>query len=88
MNINLQSIRTKSSIPVVVMGLTIVVVIAMFLWMMSKQNHAIELQTELFMPANEKILNADRDLHQAKIASINILTDRGDKAEEIKVWQE
>lgn len=88
MNINLQSIRTKSSIPVVVMGLTIVVVIAMFLWMMSKQNHAIELQTELFMPANEKILNADRDLHQAKIASINILTDRGDKAEETKVWQE
>ncbi len=88
MNINLQSIRTKSSIPVVVMGLTIAVVIAMFLWMMSKQNHAIDIQTELFMPANEKILNADRDLHQAKIALINILTNRGDKAEETKAWQE
>ena len=88
MNINLQSIRTKSSIPVVVMGLTIIVVIAMFLWMMAKQNHAIELQTELFMPANEKILNADRDLHQAKIAAINVMTNRGNRDEEIASWQE
>ncbi|WP_289283881.1 MULTISPECIES: methyl-accepting chemotaxis protein [unclassified Methylophaga] len=88
MNINLQSIRTKSSIPVVVMGLTIIVVIALFLWMMAKQNHAIELQTELFMPANEKILNADRDLHQAKIAAINVMANRGNRDEEVAVWQE
>ena len=88
MNLNLQSIRTKSSIPVVVMGLTIIVVIALFLWMMAKQNHAIELQTELFMPANEKILNADRDLHQAKIAAINVMANRGNRDEEVAVWQE
>ena len=88
MNINLQSIRTKSSIPVVAMGLTIIVVIALFLWMMAKQNHAIELQTELFMPANEKILNADRDLHQAKIAAINVMANRGNRDEEVAVWQE
>ncbi|WP_417509195.1 methyl-accepting chemotaxis protein [Methylophaga sp.] len=88
MNLNLQSIRTKSSIPVVVMGLTIIVVIALFLWMMAKQNHAIELQTELFMPANEKILNADRDLHQAKIAAINVIANRGNRDEEVAVWQE
>ena len=88
MNINLHSIRTKSSIPVVVMGLTIIVVIALFLWMMAKQNHAIELQTELFMPANEKILNADRDLHQAKIAAINVMANRGNRDEEVAVWQE
>nr|WP_320166399.1 methyl-accepting chemotaxis protein [uncultured Methylophaga sp.] len=88
MNINLHSIRTKSSIPVVAMGLTIIVVIALFLWMMAKQNHAIELQTELFMPANEKILNADRDLHQAKIAAINVMANRGNRDEEVAVWQE
>lgn len=88
MKINLQSIRTKSSIPVVVMGLTIIIVIAMFLWMMNKQSDALQLQSELFMPANEKILNADRDLHQAKIAAINVMTNRGDRAEEVASWQE
>lgn len=88
MKINLQSIRTKSSIPVVVMGLTIIIVIAMFLWMMNKQSDALQLQSELFMPANEKILNADRDLYQSKIAAINVMTNRGDRAEEVASWQE
>jgi methyl-accepting chemotaxis protein len=40
------------------------------------------------MPANEKILNADRDLYQSKIAAINVMTNRGDRAEEVATWQE
>ncbi|HDZ16267.1 hypothetical protein LCGC14_0717190 [marine sediment metagenome] len=88
MKVSLNSIRAKSSIPVLILGLSIIIVIGLFSWMLQKQDHAIHLQADLFMPANEKILNADRDLHQAKIASINAAEQRGDVTKETEIWAE
>ncbi|ODN67549.1 methyl-accepting chemotaxis protein [Methylophaga muralis] len=79
---NIHSIRTKSSLPVLVMGLTIIIVISMFWWMMSLQNRLIEIQARNFMPASEVILNADRDLYQAKLAQLNIISERSDSAQQ------
>jgi len=79
---NLHSIRTKSSLPVMVMGLTIIIVVSMFWWMMSLQNNLIEIQSRSFMPASEVILNADRDLYQAKLAQLNILSGQSGAADQ------
>lgn len=78
----MHSIRFKSSLPVMVMGLTIIIVISMFWWMMSLQNRLIEIQAQQFMPANQVILNADRDLYQAKLAQLNIISNRSNSAQE------
>lgn len=75
---NLHSIRIKSSLPVLIMGLTIVVVVSMFWWMMSLQSRLIETQANVFMPANQVILNADRDLYQAKLAQLNVIAGQAD----------
>lgn len=85
---NVYSIRTKSSLPVLVMGLTIIIVISLFWWMMSLQNRLIEIQTRHFMPASEMILNADRDLYQAKLAQLNIISDRSDSTKQEAERQE
>lgn len=82
---NMHSIRTKSSLPVMVMGLTIIIVISMFCWMMSLQNNLIEIQSKSFMPASEVILNADRDLYQAKLAQLNILSGQSDAADQQEI---
>lgn len=79
---NIHSIRTKSSLPVMVMGLTIIIVISMFWWMMSLQDRLIEIQARSFMPASEVILNADRDLYQAKLAQLNILSGGSDSTQQ------
>lgn len=79
---NLHSIRTKSSLPVMVMGLTIIIVISMFWWMMSLQNQLIEIQSRSFMPASEVILNADRDLYQAKLAQLHILSGQSESPDQ------
>lgn len=85
---NIHSIRTKSSLPVIVMGLTIIMVISMFWWMMSLQNRLIETQAHHFMPASEVILNADRDLYQAKLAQLNILSGQTDSVQQERDRQE
>ncbi|WP_417549806.1 methyl-accepting chemotaxis protein [Methylophaga sp.] len=82
---NMHSIRTKSSLPVMVMGLTIIIVISMFWWMMSLQNQLIEVQSRSFMPASEVILNADRDLYQAKLAQLHILSGQSDNTEQDEI---
>ena len=82
---NMHSIRTKSTLPVMVMGLTIIIVISMFWWMMSLQNNLIEIQSKSFMPASEVILNADRDLYQAKLAQLNILSGQSDAADQQEI---
>tara|TARA_R110000851_G_scaffold198717_1_gene349791 strand:+ start:289 stop:1863 length:1575 start_codon:yes stop_codon:yes gene_type:complete len=68
-----------------VMGLTIIIVISMFWWMMSLQNNLIEIQSRSFMPASEVILNADRDLYQAKLAQLNILSGQSNAADEEEI---
>lgn len=79
---NMHSIRTKSSLPVMVMGLTIIIVISMFWWMMSLQDRLLEIQSRSFMPASEVILNADRDLYQAKLAQLHILSGQSDNPDQ------
>jgi len=77
---NIHSIRIKSSLPILAMVLTLIVVIAMFSSMLRMQSQAIDSLTQYFMPANATILNADRDLYQAKLAANILIIGKGDLA--------
>ena len=66
---NWQSIRVKSSIPVVMLGVSLLAVMLMFSSLISMQHKALEVQAEKFLQAISLVLNADRDAYQAKLAT-------------------
>ncbi len=79
---NWQSIRVKSSIPVVMLGVSLLTVVLMFSSLIAMQHKALEAQAEKFLQAISVVLNADRDLYQAKLAATHLLAGIGDPAQE------
>ncbi len=80
---NLSSIRTKSSLPVIVITLTLFINIGSYAYMTYEQKDALDAQSNYYLKAISAILNADRDLYQAHVAELNLLAGRGDlQAEE------
>ncbi|RVT49069.1 methyl-accepting chemotaxis protein [Rheinheimera sediminis] len=69
---NFNSIRVKSSIPTALMAITVVVVIALFSYLNLLQRNALKIEAENFLPAVSAVLNADRDLYQAKVALAHV----------------
>jgi methyl-accepting chemotaxis protein len=72
--------RVKSSIPTVLMAITVVVVIALFSYLNLLQQKALKIEAENFLPAVSTVLNADRDLYQAQLAlahfSVSVTADK------------
>ncbi|TXH96218.1 MAG: methyl-accepting chemotaxis protein [Rheinheimera sp.] len=81
---NWQSIRVKSSIPVVMLGVSLLAVMLMFSSLISMQHKALEVQADNFLKAISLVLNADRDAYQAKLATTHVLAGIGDPAAERK----
>lgn len=77
---NLHSIRVKSSIPMLLLGFTLLIVIAMFSYLSSLQKSALDAQANHFLKAISVVLNADRDLYQARLASTYLQHGVGDAA--------
>jgi methyl-accepting chemotaxis protein len=75
---NLHSIRVKSSIPMLLLGCTLLIVIAMFSYLSSLQKAALDAQANHFLKAISVVLNADRDLYQARLASTYLQHGVGD----------
>lgn len=75
---NIHSIRIKSSMPVLAMVITLLVMIVLFTLMLRMQGDAIDSLSNQFMPANATILNADRDLYQAKLATSKLFHEEGE----------
>ena len=77
---NFNSIRVKSSIPTVLMAITVLVVIALFSYLNLLQQKALKIEAENFLPAVSAVLNADRDLYQAQLAlahfSVSVAADK------------
>lgn len=80
MNIS-NSIRLKSSAPMALMIGALLVTLVMFSLMLKKQSDLINIQADVFVPADSSILNADRDLYQARQAINMIIANRGNTAE-------
>lgn len=77
---NLHSIRVKSTLPMVMLAFTLVVVVAMFSYLSAMQKRALDAQANNFLNAISLVLNADRDLYQAKLATTYALNKTGDIA--------
>ncbi|MCK8127580.1 methyl-accepting chemotaxis protein [Pseudoalteromonas sp. 2CM39R] len=78
----LQSIRVKSSLPIVLLGIAIVILIAGYTYLINLQKEAIDAQSERFLNAVSVVVNADRDLYQAKVAELHLVTQmKGDKGQ-------
>ena len=56
----LQSIRVKSSLPIVLLGIAIVILIAGYTYLINLQKEAIDAQSERFLNAVSVVVNADR----------------------------
>ena len=80
----LQSIRVKSSLPIVLLGIAIVVLIAGYTYLINLQKAALETQSVRFLNAISVVLNADRDLYQAKVAELNLVTNKKGDAGELQ----
>jgi methyl-accepting chemotaxis protein len=74
----LNSIRVKSTIPIVTLTISIILLLAASSWMLKMQEHSIQLQADKFVQSISLTLNADRDLYQAKEAELNLLARYGD----------
>ncbi|MER2491458.1 methyl-accepting chemotaxis protein [Catenovulum sediminis] len=85
---NMHSIRAKSSLPIAALAITLVVVFFTFLHLLSLQEDALETQSEKFIKSISAVLNADRDLYQAKVAQLNVLTGLGSFEENNKEMRE
>ncbi|EWH09445.1 methyl-accepting chemotaxis sensory transducer [Catenovulum agarivorans DS-2] len=76
---NIHSIRVKSSWPIVALAVALLFVFFTLSYLLSLQEDALEAQSEKFLKSIAVVLNADRDLYQAKVAELNMLNAIGDK---------
>lgn len=81
---NFHSIRVKSTIPMVMLGMTLLIVVSMFSYLSAMQRSALDAQADNFLKAISVVLNADRDLYQAKLATTHFLNKFGDLEQQRK----
>ncbi|MDN4502033.1 methyl-accepting chemotaxis protein [Alteromonadaceae bacterium BrNp21-10] len=85
---NWQSIRVKSSLPIVLLATALLITFLLFSMLLKMQDDALEAQSTKFLKAIAVVLNADRDLYQAKLAETHVLSGRGDMRKERADWQD
>ncbi len=81
---NFHSIRVKSTIPMLMLGVTLLIVVSMFSYLSAMQRSALDAQADNFLKAISVVLNADRDLYQAKLATTHFLNKFGDVEQQRK----
>jgi methyl-accepting chemotaxis protein len=63
-----------------ILAFTLLIVVSMFSYLSGLQKNALAIQADNFLQAISVVLNADRDLYQAKLASAMHLSKQGDSA--------
>lgn len=71
---NLHSIRVKVSFPIVILGIAVLSLIIGYSYLINLQKNALDVQSTKFIKAVSLALSADRDLYQAKVAELNLVT--------------
>lgn len=85
---NLKSIRIKMMFPIIFLALILAVLFASMVYMNKAQQEAIKVQSEHYFEAIAVVLNADRDLYQARLAQEMMLTEDGSLADNQKTFDE
>ena len=72
------SIRAKSSLPVIVLAITFAIALFSLGTIIYQSTTALNAQTNQYLHAVSAVLNADRDLYQAKLAEQHLRDGEGD----------
>ena len=82
------SIRLKMMLPIILLAV-LVLAIFVFMQVITKiEARAMEKQTKSYFEAIAVVLNADRDIYQARLAQAEMLSNFGDKVKQLQDFHE
>lgn len=82
------SIRLKMMLPIILLAV-LVLAIFVFMQVITKiEASAMEKQTKSYFEAIAVVLNADRDIYQARLAQAELLSNFGDKVQQLQDFHE
>lgn len=82
------SIRLKMMLPIILLAV-LVLAIFVFMQIITKiEARAMEKQTKSYFEAIAVVLNADRDIYQARLAQAEMLSNFGDKVQQLQDFHE
>ena len=84
----IHSIRLKMMSPVILLAVLLVAIFIFMQMIIKYESEAMKTQTHSYFEAVTVVLNADRDIYQARLAQSEMLTDYGDKAEQQRTFDE
>ena len=84
----IQSIRIKMILPVAFLALILIGLFVFMAVMSLVQNNAMKRQSETYFEAVAIMLNADRDIYQARLAQERLLNSEGDRQANIADFDE
>ena len=74
----LGSIRMKVMLPIILLAFILIGLYLFYAYITNMQKNAIKIQADHYFESIAEILNADRDLYQARLAQERIYSDDGD----------
>lgn len=77
---NVHSIRIKMMAPIVMLALILGGLLVLMMVLNSMQKEAMRVQAEHYFEAISEVLNADRDIYQARLAQEQFFTGQADRA--------
>ncbi|QUX91327.1 methyl-accepting chemotaxis protein [Marinomonas sp. A3A] len=75
----IHSIRIKMMLPIIFLSIILISLFAFMMLMSSIQKNNMKLQAEHYFEAISEVLNADRDIYQARLAQEKMLDGQGPK---------
>ena len=85
---NIHSIRVKMLLPLVSLALVLIGIFVLLAYSESAQKHAMKEQIDSYFEAISEVLNADRDIYQARLAQEKSLSGHGTALDNKKVFLE
>ena len=84
----INSIRLKMMIPIILLAIILLCIFVFMQSIIQYENRAMKKQTQSYFEAIAVVLNADRDIYQARLAQEELLTDYGDKNTQQQTFDE
>lgn len=84
----IHSIRVKVMLPIICLAAILMGLFGFMVFMSSLQAQAMRTQAEHYFEAISEVLNADRDIYQARLAQEKLLTGEGDQSKNLKDFSE
>ncbi|NVK72448.1 MAG: HAMP domain-containing protein [Oceanospirillaceae bacterium] len=84
----IHSIRIKMMLPIIFLSIILVSLFVFMMLMSNMQKNNMKLQAEHYFEAISEVLNADRDIYQARLAQEKMLDGQGPKTDNEKDFRE